>query len=263
MNTSLPWERWHPAIFQRTSRRVFTGRPLGTEVRVRLARACGEFRPFAEARADLVDQAPENIFKGLIGGYGRIKAAPAFIAFIGIEAAPRLQEAVGYTGEGIILESTALGLQTCWVGGFFRREAAEACLRLAAGERILAVTPVGHAPEALAGAEKLMKGLVRATKKKPLSELVMSGIPSAPWMEKALEAARLAPSAVNRQPWRFGIEKDSILVSADTEKDAGRVSKRLDCGIAMVHLELGALSAGVRGRWEFLAHPQVARFRPA
>jgi len=126
----------------------------------RLGHACSEFRPFAEARAEMAFQAPQNIFKGLIGGYGRIKGAPAFIAFIGFEADPRVQEAVGYTGEGLILEATALGLQTCWVGGFFRREAVEACFRLAAGEKVFAVTPVGHAPEALSGAEKLMKGFV-------------------------------------------------------------------------------------------------------
>jgi len=82
-------------------------------------------------------------------------------------------------------------------------------------------------------------------------------------MKKAVEAARLAPSAVNRQPWRFAIQGDSIVVGADSDKDAGRISKRLDCGIAMLRLELGALAAGVRGRWEFLPHPQVARFKPA
>jgi len=38
------------------------------------------------------------------------------------------------------------------------------------------------------------------------------------------------------------------------------VAKRLDCGIAMQHIELGALSQGIHGRWELLKKPQVARF---
>ncbi len=38
------------------------------------------------------------------------------------------------------------------------------------------------------------------------------------------------------------------------------MAKRLDCGIAMLHIELGALSKGVKGRWELLKQPQVARF---
>ncbi|HHY93759.1 MAG TPA: nitroreductase, partial [Firmicutes bacterium] len=31
---------------------------------------------------------------------------------------------MGYTGEAVVLEATALGLATCWVGGFFRPEVA-------------------------------------------------------------------------------------------------------------------------------------------
>jgi hypothetical protein len=35
----------------------------------------------------------------------------------------------------------------------------------------------------------------------------------------------------------------------------------LDCGIAMLHIEVAALNAGMKGKWEFLKSPQVARFR--
>ena len=38
------------------------------------------------------------------------------------------------------------------------------------------------------------------------------------------------------------------------------VFKRLDCGVAMLHIEVAALDCGVRGRWEFLKAPKVARF---
>jgi len=34
----------------------------------------------------------------------------------------------------------------------------------------------------------------------------------------------------------------------------------LDCGIAMLHLELGARSSGANGRWAALAPPDVARY---
>jgi len=61
------------------------------------------------------------------------------------------------------------------------------------------------------------------------------------WIISALEAARMAPSAVNRQPWRFSVEEDdSIKISVDSFRDPYRISKRLDCGIAMVHIEVGA-----------------------
>ncbi|MBM3310011.1 MAG: nitroreductase, partial [Candidatus Aminicenantes bacterium] len=80
------------------------------------------------------------------------------------------------------------------------------------------------------------------------------------WPLKALEAARLAPSATNRQPWRFEVGDGSITVRIDGGREGGRFSKRLDCGIAMLHLELGARAAGVDGRWVFLPAPAVARF---
>jgi len=38
------------------------------------------------------------------------------------------------------------------------------------------------------------------------------------------------------------------------------VSKQLDCGIAMLHIEVAALNCGIRGNWQFLKAPQVARF---
>jgi len=53
----------------------------------------------------LVADSPETVFKGAIGPYGKIKGAPAFVAFIGHMENPYVQEQVGYTGEGIILEA--------------------------------------------------------------------------------------------------------------------------------------------------------------
>jgi hypothetical protein len=36
--------------------------------------------------------------------------------------------------------------------------------------------------------------------------------------------------------------------------------QRLDCGIAMPHIELGTLDRGLHGEWRLLENPQVARF---
>ncbi len=57
------------------------------------------------------------------------------------------------------------------------------------------------------------------------------------------------------------IEKGSIIVSADSLMNINLVSKRLDCRIAMLHLEIGALSSGAEGNWELLKSPQVGRFK--
>ncbi|MEW5900485.1 MAG: nitroreductase family protein [Acidobacteriota bacterium] len=255
----LPVETWYPAIFRRRSRRSFADREVEQEKIARLEFVCKEFRPFPEARAEFVRSRPENVFKGAIGHYGRVKGAPHYISFIGDTRSAQMREAVGYTGEGIVLEATALGLDTCWVGGFFRPETIRQFLRLEVYEEVLSVTPVGYAVERKDFSEKLLSGFARSRQRKSLQEIA-SGPVSDPWIIKALEAARLAPSAVNRQPWQFRMEDRAMIISVWGSKKLSPVSRRLDCGIAMLHFELGARAAGIEGRWEFLVAPDVARF---
>jgi hypothetical protein len=83
------------------------------------------------------------------------------------------------------------------------------------------------------------------------------------WARASLEAARLAPSAVNRQPWGFNVEDDGITVFVRTSGPEFNISKRLDCGIAMLHIEVAALSSGVKGNWKLLEAPGVGRFTAA
>lgn len=259
----IPFAKWYPAIEIRRSRRQYDGRLLEPDLLEQLRTVCNEFKPFPSARAVLVTDSPKKVFKGAVGQYGKIKEAPAFIAFIGNMENPCVQEQVGYTGEGIILEATALGLATCWVGGFFRPEVAAFLAGTLKNEKVLSVTPVGYAAENDSLEERVMSGFGRHSNRKPLSEIV-TGLREdrwQDWMRTTLEAARLAPSAVNRQPWMFRLQPDSITVWTSGSKVDFGISRRLDCGIAMLHIEVAALSCGIKGSWEFLEAPQVARFR--
>ncbi|MBM4141357.1 MAG: nitroreductase [Nitrospira sp.] len=258
----IPFSRWYDAIFIRRSRRQYDQRLLEPNLLVTLNTVCKEFRPFPQACAVLVTQSVNDVFKGAIGHYGKIKGAPAFIAFIGNMDNPNIHEQVGYLGEGIILEATALNLGTCWVGGFFRPEVAASLANINKNERVFAVTPIGYASEAWSLEEKIMAGFGRKHQRKPLSELV-TGLEEQEWplrIKEALEGARLAPSAMNRQPWRFQIEQNSITISVDNLKDTFNISKRLDCGIAMLHIEVALLNYCVKGEWDFLEAPRVARY---
>lgn len=174
----------------------------------------------------------------------------------------RVNEKVGYSGEGIILEATALGIGTCWVGKSLDHAIASSFVSLQEQERILAVFPAGYAADKASFEEKLLTGFGQTHRRKPLSSLV-TGVPEMEWpawIRTALTTARVAPSAVNRQPWRFLIEPDSITVSVDNLNDSHGISKRLDCGIAMLHIEIAALCSAVAGKWAFLDPPGVARF---
>ena len=257
----IPFRTWHEALLRRRSRRLYKPGPISGEVLDRLAAACNEFRPFDTARAVLIKHS-EDVFKGIIGAYGKVRGAPFFLAFIGDTGDRYVQEKVGYTGEGIVLEATALGLGTCWVGKSFDRRIASSLVTMKEHERVLAVAAVGYAVERTSFEERLLTGLGKLHGRKHVAALV-SGMPEAEWPEwirKALPAARLAPSAVNRQPWRFLAEQDGITVSVDNLHDSLGISKRLDCGIAMLHIEIAALNCNMTGRWQFLDPPRVAKF---
>jgi len=260
---NIPASRWYQVIEKRRSHRRFETTPLEANILDQINSICNDFRPFPHARAELVISSPDDVFKGIIGSYGKIKGANSFIAFIGNMDFPFIQEQVGYTGEAIILEAEAMGLATCWIGGMFRAKFVKIIVNIVKGERVLSITPIGYATKSLSFEEKSMTGFGLTHKRKSLSDLV-SGINESEWpewMRAALESARLAPSAVNRQPWRFYLEPDSITVSVNSLKRNYGLSKRLCCGIAMLHIEVAALNFGVKGIWEFLSPPQVARFK--
>ncbi len=106
-----------------------------------------------------------------------------------------------------------------------------------------------------------MRRMARSKKRKCIEELA-PGIGSSwpEWAVAAVETARLAPSAVNRQPWRFRLDGGGLVVAKDSAFETPKVAKRLDCGIAMLHAELGALAAGLDGLWTDLTGSDVARF---
>jgi hypothetical protein len=253
----MPVHSWFDAIFLRHSQRKYSGEKPDESVVDRLDTVCNNFRPFSGSRAVLVREPGDDVFRGIIGSYFKVSNAPYYIAFIGDMTAHHVQEVTGYIGEGIILEATDLGLNTCWVGGFFRREAVMNQVSLQDDEQVLAITPIGYSED---DSERVGVSS-KNHKRKNLNKLIVKGnLEENSWSKIALEAARLAPSAANRQPWKFDIQTNSIIVSVDNKRREFSVSRRLDCGIAMLHLELGALSAGVNGTWEFLEQPNVAAY---
>jgi nitroreductase len=165
----------------------------------------------------LVTESPEPLYKGIIGPYGKIKGAPSFIAFIGDMDGPNVQEQIGYTSEGIILEAEAMHVATCWVGGFYRKDIVASLINMKQTEEVLGITPIGYAMKRQATTERLITGFGLTHRRKSLPTIA-TGLKEADWsvwIKAALEAARLAPSAGKHQPWRFHIEPNSILITVN------------------------------------------------
>lgn len=252
--------RWLAATPLRRARRSFTGEAIRAVDLQELGVLAQGWNPWPGARTLLLAEAPESVFVGIVGMYGGISHSPSALVFTGDARA--WPEMVGYTGEALVLEATARGLDTCWVGGLFRPGVIPGLLPVSPDEHIYAISALGHARDRVTAKEKILFGASREKTRRSVDEIAPGHERWPAWARSAALAARIAPSAMNRQPWRFALE-DGTLRLTSAGADTPRVSKRLDCGIAMLHAELGARGEGVTGRWELSAASGVARFRPS
>ena len=251
--------RWFEALPGRRSRRAYDGTPPDPERMQALVRTAETFKPFDDARTVVVEQIPPNLFTGLIGSYGKVTGAVSALVFIVDSTSPTGPEHCGYTGEGVVLEASALGLATCWIAGSFSKSVSRDLVTLKEGEIVRAVSPVGMPTGALSGTERLLFRQARPKFRRPLDDIAPGHTSWPAWAAEGALAARVAPSAMNRQPWRFRYADGAVVVSAS---GAAPGLGRLDCGIAMLHFELGARSEGVDGAWEPMQAPDVARWVP-
>lgn len=254
---------WTDAIFTRRSRRRFDEHPADATAVKALAEMAERFRPYDDTRVVVLPESPLDLFTGVIGSYGRVVGAASAMLFLGSGKAVGRDNHVGYVSEALMLEATALGLATCWVGGGIRRPIALALTPLGAGERVFGASPLGvPLPETnvLGRPIRVVRTLDR---RKPISTLAPTAGDAWPdWARRAVEHAQWAPSAMNRQPWRFAFEDGGLVVRVAGPEVAPHITLRLDAGIAMLHVELGARTEGVLGTWTDLKGRDIARFDP-
>ncbi|MDO8880394.1 MAG: nitroreductase family protein [Coriobacteriia bacterium] len=251
--------RWHAAIDRRRSRRSYDETRLDPADLDALEALAESFRPFAGARVGLVREASSDMFVGIVGAYGGVSGAPSAFVLLGRADTP--PQTVGYTGEALMLEATARDLDTCWVGGMFSSVHAARSAGASPAERVFGVSPVGRAHDTVTLKERVLFKGGRPRRRMSVEEIAPGSGSWPEWARAAAEAVVPAPSAMNRQPWRLRFEGAALVISFDG-KDTPRISKRLDCGIAMLHAELAVASYGVEGSWETLPSPDVARFVP-
>jgi hypothetical protein len=250
--------RWFDAVPVRSSRRAYASTPSATDL-AELTAMAGSFAPFEDAHTIVVPLAPANLFSGIIGAYGRVSGPCAAIVFVVGPASPAADVHCGYTGEALVLEAQARGLGTCWMSGTFSRAVARTLPGLRADEVVRAVSPLGVPAERHTNVERLLYGKSRPRSRKSL-EAIAPGIEMWPgWAAAGVRAAQVAPSAMNRQPWSFRYEEGAVVVGVHAAIGG---TGRLDCGIAMLHFELGARSEGSDGVWEPLQGDDVARWVP-
>jgi len=169
--------------------------------------------------------------------------------------APHAEEAFGYTFEKVVLYAQSLGVGTTWIAGTMDRKAFEHAMHLSENEVMPCVSPLGYPAEKMSLRETMMRKGVKADSRLDFEKLFFDGSFERPLpaekagdLRLALEMVRLAPSAVNGQPWRAVVCGDAAHFfekrGRGMAKDTWDIQK-IDMGIALCHFELGAVEGGL------------------
>ncbi len=179
---------------------------------------------------------------------GKIKNVPAACA------------AFGYSFEAFILYAQSLGLGTVWLGGTMDRAAFEQAMELGENEMMPCATSIGYTAKKMSVRESMMRRAIKADERLPFEELFFNGSFAAPLTKEdagnfaePLEMVRLAPSAVNKQPWRVVVTGNTAHFYLKRNKGYGHGGKldmqMIDMGIALCHFALTAKEKGLSAQF--------------
>ena len=210
------------AMEERHAVRTYTDEPISDEAKTALRQKIDEVNREGNLHIQLVCDEPKA-FDGFMAHYGKFSGVQNYLAMIGPKS-DDLSERVGYYGEQVVLLAQQLGLNSCWVAMTYSK--VKTAYQVNDGEKLTVVVSLGH------GATQ---GVAHTSK--PASEVssVEGGIVAPGWFERGVEAALLAPTAMNQQKFHFTLSGDTV----KAEPGTGFYSK-IDLGIAKLHFELGA-----------------------
>lgn len=208
------------AIKSRHSVRSYTDTPIPPDALKALNEEIAACNKESGLNIQLITDEPKA-FDSLMTHYGNFSGVKNYIALIG-KKEPDLGEKCGYYGERIVLKAQQLGLNTCWVAMTYKK--IPGVFRIEKGEKLTVVIAVGL------GASQ---GVPHKSKR--LDEISNIDSRSPQWFRLGVEAALLAPTAMNQQ--RFMLTHDGSTVHAKAK--TGFYSK-IDLGIIKYHFEVGA-----------------------
>lgn len=203
----------------RHSVRRFKNKSIPTDIRQKLNDYAGQLNAQAGLDIWVIYDEPE-CFSSRRAKYGHFENCTNYISMVGKKARD-LNERCGYFGELMVLKAQELGLNTCWVALTHGKTKAV----LSHGESEVIVIALGYGET---------QGSSRRSKLANDVSNLSSDSPE--WFKRGVEAALLAPTAVNQQKFTFDLKGNKV-----TAKTAliGPCLK-IDLGIVKCHFELAA-----------------------
>lgn len=207
--------------------RAYKNEPLAEDASRRLEEEIGVVNQKGSLHIQLIEHEPKA-FQGTLAKYGKFRNVTSYMVMAG-KRADDLDERIGYYGEHLVLLAQTLGLNTCWVGLSYKKVPGTYVLE--EGEVIKAYIAIGYGET---------QGLGHKIKTPEQVSNVSDITPS--WFRSGVEAALLAPTAVNQQKFSFeyrGMNGGRHQVLA--KKGFSMIGyAQIDLGIAKYHFEVGA-----------------------
>lgn len=215
------------AIKTRHSVRNYKHLPLTEEMIEVLQQSIDECNKQGNLHIQLVLN-ERKAFTGIMS-YGVFSGVENYFVMAGKKSAD-LDERIGYYGERLVLLAQTLGLNTCWVGLSYRK--VSNAFKIEKDEKLACVIALGY------GEDKYRKHKIKSREEvSNASELTPE------WFNKGIEAALLAPTAVNQQKFFFELlnekKEGKAVVKASTTFSMIGYTK-MDLGIAKYHFEAAA-----------------------
>ena len=215
------------AIEARHSVRAYKNEPLAEDASRRLEEEIAEVNQKGRLHIQLIQDEPKA-FQGTLAKYGKFRNVTSYLVMAGRKA-DDLDERIGYYGEHLVLLAQKLGLNTCWVGLSYKK--IPGTYVLDEGEVIKAYIAIGYG-ETQGTSHKI----------KTVEQVSNASETTPSWFKKGVEAALLAPTAVNQQKFSFeylGMNDNRHQVRA--KKGFSMIGyAQIDLGIAKYHFEIGA-----------------------
>jgi len=215
------------AIEARHSVRAYKDLPLSEEIVKLLEDELVKLNNEGQLHIQLICNEPKA-FQGTMAKYGKFRNANNYLVMAG-KKAEDLDERIGYYGEHLVLLAQTLGLNTCWVGLSYSKVPGTYVLE--EGEKIACYIAIGYGETQGVG-----------HKIKTVEQVSNASDITPSWFKKGVEAALLAPTAVNQQKFSFeyvGMSNNRHQVRA--KKGFSMIGyTQMDLGIAKYHFEIGA-----------------------
>ena len=166
-------------------------------------------------------------FTGLLS-YGTFRGVKNYLVMVG-QKSQDLDERVGYYGEQLVLLAQTLGLNTCWVGLSYRK--VPEAYQVGKDEKLVCMIALGYGETQ--GTSHRIKSVEDVSN-------ASSNTPS--WFRRGVEAALLAPTAVNQQKFSFEYVGESNNRHQVRAKAGSSMLgyTQMDMGIAKYHFEIAA-----------------------